>query len=365
MIIFSGTQIYIKMNIKQNTDEAIALLKQLIATPSISQEEDKTAQLIYEFLQQKNIKPYIKKNNVWAYAHDFQKHLPTVMLNSHHDTVKPNQGYTRNPFEPTEENGKLYGLGSNDAGGSLVALLATFLILKEHQLPYNLVFTATAEEEISGKNGIESILADLPKIDLAIVGEPTQMHLAIAEKGLMVLDCTVYGKAGHTARNIGENAIYKAINEIQKLQKLTFPKISESLGKIKISVTIINAGTQHNVIPDRCQFTVDVRTTDAYSNEETLKIIQQNVDCEVVPRSTRLNPSGISTQHPIVRQAKKLNISTFASPTMSDQALIPYPSVKIGAGKSERSHTPDEFIYLAEIEEAIQIYYKLLATLYL
>jgi len=351
------------MNLENITSESIELLKKLIATPSISREEDQTAQLIQDFLEQKKIKTYTSKNNVWAYAQPLQKDLPTVLLNSHHDTVKPNQGYTRNPFEADVEDGKLYGLGSNDAGGSLVSLIATFLTLKEKQLPYNLILATTAEEEISGKNGIEIVLPELPKIDLAIVGEPTEMNLAIAEKGLMVLDCTAYGKAGHAARDVGENAIYKALKDIKKLKNLTFTEVSENLGKIKISVTIIQSGTQHNVIPDKCTFTVDVRTTDAYTNKETLKFIQQNIESEVVARSTRLNPSGISSEHPILKVAQKLGLKTFASPTMSDQALISYPSVKIGAGKSERSHTPDEFIFVDEIREAIPIYIQLLENL--
>ncbi len=342
------------------TQEAVALLQQLIATPSISRQEDKTAEVLRQFLAKQQIPYHTFGNNVWAYNIDFDQTKPTLLLNSHHDTVKPNQGYTRDPFTPTVQEGKLFGLGSNDAGGSLVSLLATFQYFYEKKnLPYNLVWAGTAEEEISGKNGVASILHKLPNLALAIVGEPTQMNLAIAEKGLMVLDCYSYGKSGHAARNEGENAIYKALPDITWFQTFQFPRVSEALGPVKMSVTMIDAGKQHNVVPDLCHFVVDVRTTDAYSNAETLAIIQQKVRAEVKPRSLRLNPSGISADHPLVLAGKKLGRRTFGSPTLSDQALMPFPSVKIGPGDSARSHTADEFIYLREIEEGITLYIEL------
>ncbi len=341
--------------------EVTKLLKELISTPSFSREEENTAQVIIKFIASKNISFERNDNNIWVKNLHFQKGKPVILLNSHHDTVKPNKGYTLNPFEPKEINGKLYGLGSNDAGGPLMALLAAFLFFyEEKKLPFNLIWAATAEEEISGKNGIASILGKLGDIHLAIVGEPTQMHLAIAEKGLMVLDCTVHGKAGHAARNEGENAIYKALDDIAWFQSFKFPKESEMLGPVKMAVTVIEAGKQHNVVPDQCKFTVDVRTTDAYSNQNTLDIIKENISAEVQARSTRLNPSGISISHPLVKIGEKLGRKSYGSPTLSDQALMPFPSIKIGPGDSARSHTADEFIYLKEIEEGIQIYIEML-----
>lgn len=345
---------------------AISLLKQLIETPSLSREEQGTAELINEFLIEKGISTQRKDNNVWAKNKHFDENKPTILLNSHHDTVKPNAGYTLDPFKAIEKDERLYGLGSNDAGGCLVSLIATFLHFHDQiDLNYNLVLAATAEEEISGSNGIESLMQQLPQIDFAIVGEPTQMHMAIAEKGLMVLDCMTRGSAGHAARDEGENAIYKAIHDIEWFRTYQFPKTSEMLGPIKMSVTQIEAGKQHNVVPDTCWFAVDVRTTDAYSNEETLAMIRQNVSCEVTPRSTRLNPSGISADHPLVKAGLALGRNTYGSPTLSDQALMPFPSVKIGPGDSARSHTADEYIELKEIEEGIELYIKLLTNVIL
>ena len=344
--------------------EAISLLKLLIATPSLSREEDKTASLIQEFLHERAIPTARQMNNVWSCNRHFDSSKPTLLLNSHHDTVKPNQDWTRNPFEPSEENGVLYGLGSNDAGGALVGLLATFVHFYErHNLPFNLIMAATAEEEIIGKNGVESILPELGSISTAIVGEPTECALAVAEKGLMVLDCTAYGASGHAARNTGINAIDKAMRNIQWFHSFDFPKNSPLLGPIKMSVTMINAGTQHNVIPDRCSFVVDVRTTDIYTHEEVLAVIADHVDCEVLPRSVRLRPSSISLEHPIVRSAERLGITTFASATLSDQSVMPFPSVKIGPGVSERSHTANEFILLDEIRDGIAVYIRLIETL--
>ncbi len=339
--------------------ESIALLKQLIATPSISREEEQTALVIKEFLSKRGVVFHEKGNNVWAYNKYFDTSKPTILLNSHHDTVKPNAGYTKDPFTPLVEDGKLFGLGSNDAGGCLVSLIATFLYFYNREdLKYNFVLAASAEEEISGKNGIESIVSELGTIDFAIVGEPTMMDAAVAEKGLIVVDCVVKGKSGHAAREEGENALYKALPDIEWFRTFEFPKISETLGKVKMSVTVINAGTQHNVVPDTCSFVVDIRVTDAYTNAEIIEIIKAHVSCEVTPRSLRLTSSKIAKDHPFVLASISDGAQTYGSPTMSDQALLSVPSIKMGPGKSERSHTADEFIYLSEIEEGIEKYIK-------
>lgn len=344
--------------------EAVELLKKLIATPSLSREEDKTAYVIEEFFRERNIPFSRLENNVWSRNLHFDQSKPTILLNSHHDTVKPNISYTRNPHEPAIEGDILYGLGSNDAGGPLVALLATFVhFYYDSSLPFNLIFAASAEEEISGKNGIELLLTKLPKITFGIVGEPTSLELAIAEKGLMVLDCLVKGKAGHAARDEGENAITKAMKDISWFQTFEFPKISEALGKMKMSLTVIQSGSQHNVVPDECKFTVDVRVTDVYSLSEALEIIRSHVSCEVTPRSVRLNSSGISKNHPIFQVAQKINLKTYGSPTLSDQALMPFETVKIGPGESARSHTADEFIKISEINAGIDLYVKILKEL--
>ncbi|MDR6783661.1 acetylornithine deacetylase [Pedobacter africanus] len=341
--------------------DSLELLKQLISIPSFSKEEDKTADVIEQFLQQRNVKTRRKLNNVWAYNKHFDASKPTLLLNSHHDTVKPNTGYTRDPYEAKVEDGKLYGLGSNDAGGCLVSLIATFLYYYEQQeLSYNLCLAATAEEEISGNNGLEHVLPELGELEFAIVGEPTQMNLAIAERGLLVLDCMVHGKAGHAAREEGDNAIYKALKDIDWFRNYRFSKVSEMFGPLKMSVTIINAGSQHNVVPATCTFTVDVRVTDAYTNEEVLKIIRTNVDCEVKPRSVRLKPSSIDKAHPIVQSGIALGRTTYGSPTTSDQALLSIPSLKVGPGDSARSHMADEYIYTNEIEEGIALYIEML-----
>ena len=341
--------------------EALQLLKGLIALPSFSREEDKTADLIEAFLRGHGVAAHRKGNNVWAYNRHFDAARPTILLNSHHDTVRPNAGYTRDPFQPVEEGGKLYGLGSNDAGGCLVSLLASFLHFYPRQdLAYNLVVAATAEEEVSGLNGIELVYPDLGPIDFAIVGEPTQMHLAVAEKGLMVLDAEVRGRSGHAAREEGENAIYKALPDIEWFRTYRFPEVSEYLGPVKMSVTVIQAGTQHNVVPDRCHFTVDVRVTDNYTHEQVLAIIRSHVGAEVTPRSMRLRSSRIAKDHPIVQAGLKLGRQTYGSPTSSDQALIPATSIKIGPGDSARSHTADEYIFLDEIREGIALYIRLL-----
>lgn len=343
--------------------EAIELLQQLIATPSLSKEEDKTAAIIETFLRRKGATVNRHLNNVWAKNKMFDAAKPTILLNSHHDTVKPNKGYTKDPFAPIIEDGKLYGLGSNDAGGALVSLLATFLHFYDKSFKYNLIFAATAEEEISGKNGIESLLPQLGKIDFALVGEPTQMQLAIAEKGLMVLDCTAKGKSGHAAREEGVNAIYKAIKDIDWFSTFQFPKVSPLLGPVKMNVTVMHSGTQHNVVPDTCEFTVDVRVNEYYKNEEALEIIKQHVECEVKARSLRLQPSFIDEAHPIVTAGKELGLKVYGSPTISDRALMPFPSLKIGPGDSARSHIADEFIYIGEIEKGIDIYINMLNKL--
>ncbi|WP_028525094.1 M20 family metallo-hydrolase [Runella limosa] len=341
--------------------EAIALLKQLISTQSFSREEEGTAALIEAFFQRKGIPFHRKKNNIWAYNRYFDASKPTVLLNSHHDTVKPNPSWTLNPYEPLEKDGKLFGLGSNDAGGSLCSLIVTFCYFYDNpNLTYNVVMAATAEEEISGREGLELIVPDLPPIDFAIVGEPTEMHLAVAEKGLLVLDCIAHGKSGHAAREEGENAIYKAIDDIQWIRSYQYPKVSPTLGPIKMSVTIVNAGTQHNVVPDSCKFTIDVRVTDQYTLEEIIDIINKNIKSEIAARSIRLRPSSIPMEHPIVQAGVRLGRNTYGSPTTSDQALIDCPSLKMGPGHSGRSHTADEFIYLHEIEEGIVQYIKML-----
>lgn len=345
-------------------DESIVLLRNLISIPSFSREEDKTAQAIEAFLQERTVKTFRKENNIWAFNKFYDLAKPTILLNSHHDTVKPNSGYTRDPFSADLEGDMLYGLGSNDAGGSLVSLAAAFLHFYEQQdLKYNLCLALTAEEEISGKNGLELILPELGELEFGIVGEPTQMQMAIAEKGLLVLDCTVYGKAGHAARDEGENAIYKALKDIEWFRTYEFAKKSELFGPVKMSVTIIEAGSQHNVVPATCKFTVDVRVTDAYRNEEVLRIIRQHVNCDVNPRSTRLKPSSISPDHPIVKAGLALGRETYGSPTTSDQALLDIPSLKMGPGDSARSHMADEFIYTNEIKEGVSLYIELLSKI--
>ncbi len=344
--------------------QAVSLLQQLIRIPSFSKEEDKTADVIENFLKQQGVKTNRKLNNIWAYNLYFDAAKPTILLNSHHDTVKPNSGYTRDPYDAAIEDGKLFGLGSNDAGGCLVSLIMTFLHFYEHQnLSYNFCLATTAEEEISGVNGLELIIPDLGQLDFGIVGEPTQMQLATAERGLMVLDCTAHGRSGHAAREEGDNAIYKAMADIEWFRTYQFPKVSEAFGVVKMSVTIINAGSQHNVVPASCMFTVDVRVTDAYHNEEVLEIIRQHVACDVKPRSIRLKPSSINKNHPIVQAGIKLGRTTYGSPTTSDQSLLDIPSLKLGPGDSARSHSADEFVYVDEIKEGIHLYIKMLSSL--
>jgi len=342
-------------------NDSLDLLQRLIATPSFSKEEDKTAAILEDFFRARNVQPVRIGNNIIVKSNRFDPALPTVLLNSHHDTVRPNTNYTRDPFKPEIIDGKLYGLGSNDAGGPLVSLIAAFLHYHDQKnLKYNVVFAASAEEEISGTGGIESIWTSLPPIDFAIVGEPTLCDIAIAEKGLMVLDCVAKGKAGHAAREEGVNAIYEAIKDIEWIQNYKFPKESPTLGKIKMTVTVINAGKQHNVVPGDCEFVIDVRVTDMYTLEEVLETIQKNIKSVAKPRSLRMRPSGIAQDHPLVLSGKKLGLKMYGSPTTSDQALIPVPSVKIGPGDSARSHSADEFIFVDEIRKGIDTYIQLL-----
>ena len=341
--------------------EAVSLLSKLIETPSLSGEEEGTASLIEDFLKQKHILFQRKGNNLWARNKYFDEAKPNVLLNSHHDTVKPNSGYTKKPFLAAIEDGKLYGLGSNDAGGALVSLTLTFLHFYDTtDLPYNLILACTAEEENSGENGVQSILTELGSIDFGMVGEPTEMKMAVAEKGLLVLDCYAKGTSGHAARDVGINAIYEAIKDIQWIEGYEFDKVSKYLGSIKMTTTMINAGYQHNVIPDECHFVVDVRTTDVYSNREVFEIIKKHIKSEVKPRSFRLNSSQLPEEMKISQVADQMRIAKFGSPTCSDQALMDFPTFKMGPGKSERSHTPDEFIYLEEIKDGITGYINLL-----
>lgn len=343
-------------------DKAIFLLKELIAIPSFSKEEDRTASILEIFLQSAGVTTQRYLNNVWARNKFFDERKPTILLNSHHDTVKPNKGYTLDPFTPIEKEGKLYGLGSNDAGGPLVSLLATFLHFYNRQhLSHNLIYAATAEEEISGKNGIEALLPSLGNIAFGIVGEPTLMQMAVAERGLMVLDATSFGRAGHAARNEGENAIYKALADIKWFQNFQLEKVSELLGPSKMSVTVIETDNKaHNVVPAQCKFVVDVRVNELYSFEEILNIIRAHIQSEVTPRSTRLRSTSISLKHPLVQAGIELGRSYYGSPTTSDKALMPFETLKIGPGDSARSHTADEFIFVQEIREGIELYIKLL-----
>ena len=347
--------------IQKLTNDAIELLKKLISKQSFSGEEDETALLIMQWFSSHDIKFESQNHNIWAKNKNFDSDKPTILLNSHHDTVDPNKGYTRDPFLPHIEDGKLYGLGSNDAGGSLVSLLATFMYYYHRDnLLYNIIIVVSAEEESSGSNGLNSVLPILPKIDFAIVGEPTLMQLAIAEKGLLVLDCVANGLAGHAAHGLGDNSIYKAIQDINWFKTFEFPKISETLGSVKMTVTRIKAGNLHNVVPATCNFVVDVRVTDKYTNQEIVEIIKSNVTSDINPRSLRLNSSSIPKEHPIVQAGIQLGRSTYGSPTLSDQAVISCPSLKMGPGDTLRSHTADEFIYVDEIKEGVDIYIKLL-----
>ena len=350
------------------TAEAIHLLKELIAIPSFSKEEDHTAERIGLFFAQKGIPNFRIGNNIYAANKYFDESKPTILLNSHHDTVKPNKAYTLDPFSPVEKDGRLYGLGSNDAGGPLVALLASFLFFYDRaDLKYNLVYAASAEEEISGKNGIEYLL-NSPSFNpperqwaFALVGEPTQMQMAVAEKGLLVLDCTAIGIAGHAAREEGDNAIYKAIKNIEWFSSFRFPRVSDFLGPVKMSVTVIETENKaHHVVPPHCRCVTDIRVNELYTFEEILDIIKSNVNCDVQPRSLRLKSSSIGLDHPIVLAGLEAGRTCYGSPTTSDKALMPFPALKIGPGDSARSHTADEYIYIDEIKVGIKLYVEML-----
>lgn len=348
--------------IQKLTTDAIALLKSLIETPSFSSEEDKTAELIEQWFIKYNIDYKRTAHNVWAINKHFDPSKPTLLLNSHHDTVKPNTAYTKDPFKAIVEDGKLFGLGSNDAGGCLVSLIATFTYFYEQQhLNYNLVMVASAEEESSGPNGLNSMLQIIPKIDVAIVGEPTLMQLAIAEKGLVVFDVKVKGTPSHSAHPNDDNAIYKCIEVLQWFKDYKFDKISDVLGEVKLTVSQIKAGKQHNAVPAEVDLVVDVRVNDCYTNAEIVDILQKKSPCDsIIPRSLRLNASSIPKDHALVKAGIALGRGTYGSPTLSDQAVLSCPSLKLGPGDSTRSHSADEFIYISEIEEGIELYIKLL-----
>jgi acetylornithine deacetylase len=356
----------ISPSIIQLQNEAIDLLKTLITIPSFSKEEDQTALSIKNYLLQKNIQVHQDKNNIWAYNLHFNAALPTLLLNSHHDTVKPNPGYTFEPFSPFEHQGKIYGLGSNDAGASVVSLLATFLNFYDHtSLPYNLVFVASAEEEISGQNGIEMVLPQLKNVAFGIVGEPTQMEMAIAERGLLVLDIVTAGKSGHAARNEGDNAIIKMLPIMQWFNEYQFSKVSNLLGPVKMTVSVIETENKHhNVVPASCKIVVDIRVNELYSFQEILDTIHQNIQAIVTPRSTRLKSSSIALDHAIVKAGIALGKGYYGSPTSSDKALMPFPTLKMGPGDSARSHTADEYVYIDEIKEGIVTYIQLLEKLF-
>lgn len=362
----------IKKDISILSADALDLLQSLIAVPSLSKEENGTAGCISDFLEKRNIRTFRSVNNIWSVNKHFDKGKPSILLNSHHDTVAPNSKYTRDPFLPAVEEGKLYGLGSTDAGASLVCLMAAFIsFYEETALPYNIVLAASAEEEISGKNGIEKLFADNVFSDLfshpgsfAIVGEPTELQLAVAEKGLLVLDCVAHGKAGHAAREEGENAVYKAMEAIEWFKNFRFPKISPTLGEVKMTVTAVFTDNRaHNVVPASCNVVVDIRVTDVYTHEEILTTIQQHIDIDVTARSTRLRSSSIDIGHPVVKAGIALGKTTYGSPTASDQALIPLPSLKCGPGFSGQSHSADEFIETRWLSEATEFYIKWLETL--
>jgi len=350
------------MNKGNHYIDAIGLLKALVTIPSFSKEEGKSADAIEAYLQSKGIPTRRLLNNIWATNRHFDAAKPTILLNSHHDTVKPNKAYTLDPFAPLEKDGKLYGLGSNDAGGSLVSLIETFLFYNDRaDLVCNLLLAATAEEEISGHNGIGLLLPSLGRIEFGIVGEPTKMQLAVAEKGLLVLDCTTHGKAGHAAREEGENAIYKAMRDIGWFRTYRAPRISALLGPVKMSVTVIDTDNKaHNVVPSQCHFVVDVRVNELYGFEELLEVIRANVGCDVAPRSLRMRSSSIPVDHPIVSSGLALGRACYGSPTTSDKALMPFPTLKTGPGDSARSHTADEYIFMDEIADGIQGYIDLL-----
>lgn len=354
------------MNTDKLTQDAIKLLCTLIEIPSISREEKDAVDTLERILSEEYALPVKREgNNLWCIAQGYDEKRKTLLLNAHVDTVKPTSQWTRDPYKATVEGERIYGLGSNDDGASLVSLIQVFSFFWNTPLPYNLILAISAEEEVSGKNGMERVLKVLPKIDVALVGEPTEMQPAIAEKGLMVLDAVAHGKSGHAARNEGDNAIYHALDDISWIRNCELPKTSDLLGPVKMTVTIVNAGTQHNVIPSECSFTIDVRSNELYSNEEIFDIICKNLKSEVKARSFRLSSSSINLSHPLVQKCIELGKTPFGSPTLSDQALMNFPSMKMGPGNSSRSHTADEFIEIREIREAIDTYQSLLANLFI
>lgn len=341
-------------------DDAVGLLRRLIATPSVSRDEAAAASIVEEELRRCGFEPRREANNVWAVSRHYGEGKPTLLLNAHIDTVKPVASWTRDPFSPDIVDGRLYGLGSNDCGGGLVALMQAFRHLSQAAQPYNLVYLASAEEEVSGQNGISRALPLLPGVDMAIVGEPTGMQPAVAEKGLMVVDAVARGRSGHAARGEGVNAIYAAMDDIQWLRSYRFERVSPLLGPTLATVTIINAGTQHNVVPDECRFTIDIRTNEYYRNEDVFESLQAKMKSELRARSFRLSSSCISADSPVVRRCVGMGMTPFGSPTLSDQALMPFPSLKLGPGQSARSHSADEFVCIKEIDEAIKTYINLL-----
>jgi len=343
---------------KINYGNAVGLLKQLISTPSFSKEENDTAQIICDFFDLHGVSFARVGNNIYAKNKYYDPAKPSILLNSHHDTVLPNKGYTIDPFTPVVKAGKLYGLGSNDAGGCLVSLIACFLHFYERQNNrHNVVFAASAEEEISGVNGIELVLPYLGHIDFGIVGEPTKLEMAVAERGLMVIDCIAHGKAGHAARKEGENALYKAIDDINWIRDYQFNKVSDLLGESRLTVTVIDTeNKQHNVVPSQCRFVIDVRVNELYSFDEILDALKANLKSQFKPRTTRMKSTSIALDHPLVKAGINLGKHYYGSPTTSDKALMPFPTLKMGPGDSARSHTADEFIYLTEIEEGIETY---------
>lgn len=341
-------------------EEAIELLRTIIAIPSFSGEESRVADLMMSVWDRQGYTPCRKGNNVWVRSRHFDLLKPTVLLDAHIDTVKPNGAWETDPFKPVIKDGKLYGLGSNDTGGSIVSMLAAFLILDRNEQPFNLICLNSAEEENTGKNGIQSVVEEIGKVDLALIGEPTGMQAAVAEKGLMVLDCLAKGRSGHAARNEGVNALYEALPDIEWFRTYQFPKVSEMLGKVKMTVTGISAGTLHNVVPAECLFMVDIRVNEFYTNQEIAAVIREYVKCDIKPRSFTLNSSSIAIDHPIVSRCKVLGLTTYGSPTTSNQAVIPYTSLKIGPGDSARSHTANEYIGLQEIRDGIDTFIRLL-----
>ncbi len=346
-----------------NTKQAIDLLKRLIATPSVSRDEAAAADLMQAEFERWGFAPKRKGNNVWAEAWPHDEAKPTILLDAHLDTVRPSAAWTRDPFTPEIEGERLYGLGSNDTGASLVAMFCVFVRLAKTEQPYNLIMLASAEEEVTGVGGVRAVLSELPAIDFALVGEPTSLQPAVAEKGLMVLDCVAHGVAGHAAREEGVNAIYKALKDIEWFRTHRFERVSPMLGEVKMTVTGVEAGTQHNVVPAECRFMVDVRVNECYQNEELLAEIREAVECDVQPRSTHLNSSFISLEHPAVVRLLQMGCKPFGSPTMSNQAVMPFTTLKLGPGDSARSHTAHEYILLSEIADAVELYYALLDNL--